>query len=473
MPPRRAVTLRRVWVKSGKLLGPLGEVGEKLAGVLDGVGNSAYQAFSNIGKVGGSLGVLMAGTGAATAMGGAMFALAEHASEVGAEIYEASEKTGIGASQMSGLMAITKETKGNFDALTTSLARAGANLEKGIISPWRGRGQDSGSSHGRSKEPFRPGLKPMGDRLQVVLARIFAMNDVGVRNAALSSLLGRGWMENVSTLRILAEQGYGPAEAAARRLGVFFDDNAARQAKQFQVAIAELKGEMGGLGVAIGQSVIPKFSTLVTMIEGTLPTVKEFGLRMLAVQAAMTGVGIPLAIKLWKDADAQGRNSTQVMTDFLLRVKALTDGEKANADATGKLTGALGGYRDALADLIEREREQIAALDSTSKPVRAAALEYAHTTDEIRKAVVAGGSYAESLTAQALAADLFAKKLMQIPAVLPKRPDWAEIARAGAGKAPALPSSGAGASGLSTLPAALPSFESLSPGISGASPRHG
>ena len=37
----------------------------------------------------------------------------------------------------------------------------------------------------------------MGDRLQIVMARIFGLSDAGERNAALSSLLGRGWMENV------------------------------------------------------------------------------------------------------------------------------------------------------------------------------------------------------------------------------------------------------------------------------------
>ena len=119
--------------------------------------------------------------------------------------------------------------------------------------------------------------------------------------------------------KLLAEQGYGPAEAAAKRLGIFFDDNAARQAKQFQVAIAELKGELSGLGVALGQSAIPKFTTLLTMMEGTLPTVKEFGLRMLAVQAAMTGVGIPLGGQtVERGGRTRPRPSAQAMTDFFL-----------------------------------------------------------------------------------------------------------------------------------------------------------
>ena len=110
------------------------------------------------------------------------------------------------------------------------------------------------------------------------------------------------------------------------------------------------------------------------------------------------------------------------MTDFLVRVQSLTAGEKANTDETGKLTGALKEHRDVLAELIAREQGEFRALDSSNSKVREAREEYNRTTEEIEKAVKAGGSYAESLQAQALAADIFTKKLMSIPAVIPKLP---------------------------------------------------
>jgi hypothetical protein len=58
-----------------------------------------------------------------------------------------------------------------------------------------------------NQEPRCPGMIPLDDAMQKVMARIFAMNDVGARNLALQSLLGRGWQTNVETLKMLAEQG--------------------------------------------------------------------------------------------------------------------------------------------------------------------------------------------------------------------------------------------------------------------------
>ncbi len=408
----------------GGALANLGAVGKQVGGVLEGLGSKAAQAFDVAASKGRGLGTLMLGSmlGGATALAGGMFALADHAAAVGSKIFEASEKTGIGAAQMSGLMAIAKETGGDFDSLTTSLARAGVNLEKAIIQPGTDSAKVLKQVMAGAFDASGKGLKPMGDALQVVLKNIYALHTPAEREVELQALLGKGWMQNVSTLKLLAEQGYGPAEAAARRFGIFFDDNAARQARQFSIAMSEIKAELSGLGLAIGESVIPKLTGLITSMVGTLPTMKEFGLRMLAIQAAMTGVGIPLAIKMWKDADAQGAKSQQSMTDFLTRIQSLTAGEKANGDETGKLTSGLKAHADVLAKLILREQEQLDLLNAGSNEAAKLGVEYRHTVDEIQKAVAAGGSYAESLKAQGLALDIYQKKLMEIKPVLPKMP---------------------------------------------------
>lgn len=399
----------------GGSLALLGNTGARIGSILESVGDKAAGAFDVAANKGRGFGMLMAGTvlGSVAGLAGGMFALAVRAADVGSKIYEGSEKTGIAASQMSGLMAITKETGGNFEGLTTALARAGVNLEKGIIAPGAGAGKILAQVMGGAKNLSDLGLKPLGDRIQVVLSHIFAMNDTGQRNVALSALLGRGWMENVSSLKLLAEQGYAPAIAQAKRMSMFFDDNAARQAKQFKVALADIEAQFSGMGVAIGQSALPAFSRLMTAMQGMEPNLKALGLRLLAIEGAMTGVGIPLAIKMWKQADAEAGKATQEMTDFLLRVQNLTEGQKANADATGKLTGATKDYRDVLASIVGRQQDELDSLSTLGNKQREAQLEYDRTTREIQKQIDAGGNYAEGVKAMGLAWDIYRAKYVQ------------------------------------------------------------
>lgn len=444
--------------KAGELFAPLGEMGEKLASVFNVIGGSARGAISEMSKSGALVGGLATLTGGAAALGGTLFALAEKAAETGSKIYEASEKTGISASQMSGLMAITKETGGNFDALTTSLARAGANLQKAIIDPGGQTGKVLTQVMGGMKQLAAEGAKPMGDRLQDVLKHIFEMNNVGERNVALSALLGRGWMENVSALKILAEQGYGPAILEAQRLGIFFDTASAQQARNYKVALADITAKFSGMGLAIGQKVIPYMSDFLQHLVSTLPYLEAVGMRMLAIQAAMTGVGIPLAIKLWKEAGEKFKEVDQIETDFLVHINSLVKGLEASAAADGKLAGALKTHHDALAALISRETEQLALLNTNGNKVQQLKIEYGHTVEEIQKLVAAGGSFKEGLAAQGLALDIYKKKLMDIAAIFPQvgRDGWAQLM-----KQPAL-----------TLPTKLPfefetpkvpSFESSTP----------
>ena len=409
--------------KFGDLISNLGPMGERLAGVMNLLGEEASGAFSHLHQSDALLGAFAGITGGAAALGATLFGLAEHASEVGAKIYEASEKTGISAAQLSGLNALCKETGGDFDGLSTALAKAGVNLQKAINEPG-GKAAKTLEGVGISAKVLSDeGLMPMGDRLQDVLKHIFALRGEGNQHIALSALLSKGWMNNVEVLKVLAEQGYGPAEAAARRFGIFFDDESARQAKQFQVELKEIQINLAGIGMAIGQKVMPYMKEWMTGLFAMMPRLEAWGLRILAVHAALTGVGIPLAIKMWREADAKFKESNQIQTDMLVRVDKLTAGAKAQGDELGNhLTPQVKTHHDALAGLIDREREQLAMLNTNGDQVLQLGVEYRHTVEEIQKMVKAGGSNTEALQAQALALDIFHKKLMDLPAIVPKLP---------------------------------------------------
>ena len=121
----------------GGALASFGEVGARIGSVLEGVGNKAASAFDVAANKGRGLGLLVTGSllGGVTALAGGMFALAVRAADLGSKIFEASEATHISAGALSGLMAISKQTGGDFDSLTLSLARAGANLGNAIMEP--------------------------------------------------------------------------------------------------------------------------------------------------------------------------------------------------------------------------------------------------------------------------------------------------------------------------------------------------
>jgi len=226
-------------------------------------------------------------------------------------------------------------------------------------------------------------------------------------------------MQNVSSLKILAEQGYAPAIAEAKKLGLFFDDNAARQAKQFSDSLAILKAEASALGVAIGQKAVPAFSALARALQSIGPDLRSSFWGASAAILALSGdlVG---AKKAWGEHEKAVKDADQVQTDWQVHLDNLTAGQKAAEDANKKLTGAVKEHRDVLAEIVEREKDELASLDTVGGKQRQIQSEYSRTVREIDKAVAAGGSYKESLEAQALALDVYRQKLMQIPALLPK-----------------------------------------------------
>ena len=426
----------------GNALAALGPAGQQIGSVLDGIGNKANEAFTVASRNGRGFGTLMAGSvlGGVTALAGGMFALAEHAADVGAKIYDASQKTGISAGQMSGLMAIAKETGGNFDGLTNSLARASVNLEKTA----QGAGKTNKTLFdmmGGAKGAAELGLQPMGDRIQAVLKHIFALNDVGQRNLALNQLLGRGWMGNVTTLKLLAGQGYGPAIQKAREFGIYFDAEHAAQAKQFQASLAEMKGDIASLGMTIGQWVIPKIRDWMQGLQGLSARWEAFKKILSAGVAIMSG-DLSGARDRWHEYEEANKKADQAQTDFLVHLQNVAAGAGKGADGENKLTHGIKAHADALAALIERERDEMAELRIHGNKSREIQAEYDRTVREINKAVAAGGSYSESLIAQGLALDILRKKIMDylltFPTMIPKLP-WLQMSKAPDLKIPSLP----------------------------------
>jgi hypothetical protein len=345
-------------------LAALGPVGQQAGSVLEMVGNRAGDAFDVAAKKGRGLGTLLSGAllGGVTAVAGGLFGLAESAADVGSKIFESSEKTGIAAGQMSGLMALTKETGGNFDGLTTSLARAGANLEKAIIAPGSQSARILAQVMGGAKQLSDVGLLPMGDRLQTVMQHIFALNDVGERNTALNALLGRGWTENISTLKLLAQQGYAPAIAKAHDFGIYFDDAHAAQARQMQIALDELAGNFKRIGLAIGQWAIPLIHGMTIGMQGMSAQWERFT-KLCGAGVALLAGDLRAARDLWNESKQAADRAGQAQTDFLVHLDSVTRSEKTAGDEETHLTGTVKKHREELDHLTAAQRRQNAELE--------------------------------------------------------------------------------------------------------------
>ena len=343
-----------------RLLGPLSATGREIRVALDGIGESGGEVAKHLSALGPGFAMIGGiGVGATVGLGAGFFALAEHAAEAGAMIYDASEKTGIGAAEMSGLAAISKETGGNFQNLSTSLARMGANLTNALIDPSTIGARELKSLLGGTQQLTKFGLLPMGERLEIVAQKAFALHDVGQRNAILQALLGRGWQENVDTLKSLAEQGYGPAIAQAKKFGLFFDDHGAEQAKKFTIQWADLKAQLGGLALSLGQTVVPAFEKLLVVLVGMEATASNAFYKLKALdefQGLKFGAG-----KI--DWAKSNRDPLAEMTGYLTHIQSLVQAAKTSDKASLSLdNGKTGAGKSRIAAYLESLKQELIGL---------------------------------------------------------------------------------------------------------------
>lgn len=401
-----------------RLLAPFGNIGGPIAGSLSAVGRSAGEATKSLGSLGGALAVVGgAGVVAAAGLGAGLVSLAIKAADVGAKIFDASQNTGMGAAQMSGMMAVAKEMGGDFDSVSITLARAGANLA--ALGEHGAKSADKMNLLGRAAlAAGDSGAKPLGNRIHDVVKEILSWNNQADRNRALNELLGRSWVNNITTLEAWANAADGGA-AAARKFGIYFDDEHARQAKQFTIAIAIMRGELGALGLIIGQTVIPWLTNWMQGIQGLSARWEAFTKVLGAGVALMVG-DLDAAKGLWGEYQDASKRADQTQTDFLVNLQNLTQGAiKAGEEGLKPLTGKTKNFSDALAGLIERERDELSEVAIAGNKQRELQAEYDRTTRQIQKLVGAGGSYTESLTAQGLALDIYRAKMLAYIKSLP------------------------------------------------------
>jgi hypothetical protein len=293
-----------------------------------------------------------------TGLGGAAVTMANKWAAAGNEIFEASEKTGMSAQALSGVMALAKETGHSFEGLSTTFARASRNIAQAADI---GKGALISLFSQAELQALR--LKPVDEQMQTVLHRIFALTDQGERNRQLQALLGRAWMENVSVLKMLANEGYGPAIEQAKRLSVFFDEKAARQAHEYQMEMRTLAAQISGLALVVGREAVPALERLAGILSakvetgvggGIIQLFRDWAAGAFYVQANIATLGGGLGhledvIKRITLAIAGGSKERQHMTDELIRMQTMAQGAAAGPEAAGPLGAPAKGGKSAAA----------------------------------------------------------------------------------------------------------------------------
>jgi len=291
--------------------------------------------------------LLYLGGAAAGAVAGAL-ALANKWAEAGAAIFEASEKTGLAAKNLSGLRVTTKLLDEDFGALVLTLGRMEKNITVGLRQPGEAAGKTLKGLFKSTDELNRLALLPMDDRVAAVVKRIFQLNDVGERNLALTNMSGRGYMQVLSSLQELAKGGYDPLIVRAKALGQFFDEQSAARAREFRIQLQQMKAEVSGLGLAIGKDLVPALRQLIglaeiklqqslgkNLVQATRDAAAGMFRLFIAVQSLGTSeVLVGEQMDKMTLAIAGGKKETQAMTDLFVNLRAMTD---ALAKGTGDL----------------------------------------------------------------------------------------------------------------------------------------
>lgn len=275
--------------------------------------------------------------GAVAGLGIAMFELADKAAEVGGKMFEAAEKTNFSAASLSALNAMSKQTGESFDGLTVAIGRASINIEKAIE-------QSDAQKNvlrdvmGSAQALSELGLKPMEERFQTIIHRIFELTDAGERNRALSALLGRGWQENFSTLQLLAEQGYGPAIEKAKAFGIYFDDAAASKARQYELAWKDLKNQLSAAATVIGSNLLPAMAAILRNIIVEIEYVKQYGVVFDQMMRGNMTSAVTAAAFIATHGKSLGDIMAKVEKDMAALATLQTKTEENRIDHTKKTT---------------------------------------------------------------------------------------------------------------------------------------
>ncbi len=199
-------------------------------------GGTYTSTFGGMIPIAGAVAGAIAGIGTAAAGAGiALFNITKNAAEFGSTIFDASQKTGLGATAISSLKVAADQSGSSLEAVTRGIARFAKNYE--------GTGKDLRTELGRVFKQINEAA-PGFDQMRIAQAKF-----------------GKGGADLIPVIKATS----GNLEEfikKAEELGITIDDKAAYQADQFGDQLDTLNAQLAGVGRTIGGELMPVFNDM-------------------------------------------------------------------------------------------------------------------------------------------------------------------------------------------------------------------
>lgn len=238
---------------------------------------AAAGAASFLGVIALVTGALLAVTAAAAVAAGGIFAASKAWADAGDQIYKAMLPTHLSAETLSVARVAANEMGISFENLVRGFARYEANISKAITRPTGDAALALKALHLSAEQ-----LKTMtpDERLRALATALENVRDVSDRNRIAVNLITR---EFVNATRVTYDLGKGFDEARARTaaLGQMFTGESARQARQFNQTLQDMKLMAIGLAISFGSQVGPQVTTamreIISVVQLLMPVIRLAG----------------------------------------------------------------------------------------------------------------------------------------------------------------------------------------------------
>lgn len=229
-------------VDSIKSLGS--EIGDKLTSALAGLGPIGEIAAAGLGLI----------VGAAVAVGGAVWALAEKASAAGNEVKDFHERTGIAVGNIGALEFAVKSAGGSLGTLTGILKK----VELQAATDQGGKFAAALKDIGINANEFK---KMDSEQQLIALAKGFQTGaKSGNDMAAAVALMGKSGADNIPLLRNMTDD----LMESGKKLGVQWSEDTVNSADDLEVGLNTVSTALGDIGTRIGAAVLPAMADMVT-----------------------------------------------------------------------------------------------------------------------------------------------------------------------------------------------------------------
>lgn len=196
------------------------------------------------------VGAAVAGIGAAAVAGGlALFNLAKNTAEYGSAIFDATQKTGLGAETMSALKVAAEQSGSSFEGVTTAVAKFNVLI-----------GQAAAGSVKAEKILKTYGITATDTQgaLEQTITKIAGMANASDQAAAATALFKDRTGAILPVIRSFDGDLPGLIDKL-RDLGLIMSDEDAKAADEFGDQMDTLNAQLATVGRTIGQEVMPVF----------------------------------------------------------------------------------------------------------------------------------------------------------------------------------------------------------------------